>query len=314
MERRLPVLSGLYVILTLVLAAVSSCSSGDNIVGGGDPVEISGVIISIDTFLPAQGVVVYLLDNEDKYASEPTGADGVFSITLPADSQFLLVTDDADASTDNWFPLINFEYARPIVGGAMSDVQIHACPQKGASTAPSAGGSIAVFDNFLANSDDQDYGNLFGPTTSAGAAGILSLLFIQAPPSSFMTIFTDGMSVTMDETTSFGPIGYVDGTKVFNQMFAADTSLGPDILLPTTTTATGPFGWVASFGKADFSDKNINVTIADSDSTRALNFGGPYAIPVRPGTLTLALFGLVNGTATTAQAALCAIGFSQVGC
>src|SRR6266436_967775 len=90
---------GCLLFIFALLSVLGGCSSGDNIVGSGEMVTISGVAINLDTFQPAKGVEVYLLDHRADYHSQATGADGVFEISLPVGTKFLLVTDDPQDST-----------------------------------------------------------------------------------------------------------------------------------------------------------------------------------------------------------------------
>src|SRR3989304_4660598 len=85
-----------------VLASVSGCSSGSGIVGEGQPVSVSGVLLNLDTFELVPNAKVYVLDNEATY-SATTDANGQWSMTVPSGTLYQFVTDDADNAAENLF-------------------------------------------------------------------------------------------------------------------------------------------------------------------------------------------------------------------
>ena len=261
--------------------------NGDNIVGSGSLVTVSGFVLSIDNGAPALGTRVYLLDNEDKY-SAVIDANAQYSIDLPAGSDMLLVVDDADPAltgpAGSWFKLLNYDviFQPTVPEGGLNGYLIHGCPQTKGQTL----GSIAVWDNYLANGDDAN-GNLFSVTNSDNAS-IISCVFLQSTNGQFSSI--ENMSVTIDESDYF--VAYARFENVFSPG-GPDATLGPNAYYPASRIETDPSGFITSFVTSRTDE--ITLNIIDSDQSRGLSFKTPNSVPVRPNMITLLLPGAVDG-------------------
>jgi hypothetical protein len=149
-------------------------------------------------------------------------------------------------------------------------------------------GSIAVMNQYLANIDDQINGDMFVPTDVTQTSGILTMIFLGCENQSNLVLGYPGMAVTTN-TPAF-PIGYAESN-------ALTTSCSLTPFVEPAATATTTSGWVLSFGDPAYASGTIELTIADTVSTRAFDFTSPYEIPVRPATLTAVFAGAIDGVA-----------------
>lgn len=274
-------LSRLLFLASIVL--FSACGSGDDSAGTGDPVTVSGIVANIDDGSIAEGVKVYLIDHESDIVSETTtGADGAFSVEVPAGSDFLLVTDDFDSADDAWIPTINFDpIHKATIEEATSDIIIHACPKSSGTQK----GSVAALDNYLENATEN--AGLFDVTSVATGKGVL-LVFIESNSGGFG--LTTGISLESDDTDC--KVGYVSPTAFYDENLIPDPALGPNAFLPSTTESTDGSGTAAIFCS---DSSSFQMTLSDTDTARALDFGGPYDVPVRTGAVTLVIGGSIDG-------------------
>lgn len=311
-----------------------SCSSnGNSILGDGAAVEVSGTVYNVDTSQPVGNVKVYLLDNEEDY-STTTDSNGAFSMQIPSGSKFVLVTDDGDdATTDEWIAVANHELFTPDIDAAITNYRIHACPRTGKSvggwdtllTAVFGGGhtpaeglsSVEVWDNFLANSADSD--TLFsGVTSAATSKGIISMVVLNGDTvDPFQPYVADLKIETTDST--FGPIAYLDALQIFNLSLAGsgilyqDAAQGPDIALASATKST-VLSQIASFGKPGFSGDSVGLTFANEGSTTITGLPSTATAYVKPGMISLFLWGVDAGAAVNFETAICAFNPAAPGC
>src|ERR1043166_5076416 len=162
------------------------CSSSDTI-------TLSGVVINIDTFAPADEVRVSVLDsnlNAIASSTAATATDGVFSVKIPKSALPLtpvwIETSNFNGSND-WFPFINVDPALNTINGD-TEMLIHACPaelsSKGWATDTTVVpgthlGSVAVWDRYLASTPGSTkYPNRNNVFTTKG---VVSGLFFMNP-------------------------------------------------------------------------------------------------------------------------------------
>jgi hypothetical protein len=267
------------------IAMLSNCSSGGSIAGDGDLVTVSGVVFDIDRYEPAEGVVVYLLDNRDKYASEPTGADGEYSIKVPAGSTFVLTTDDADdagAGTDGmWYPLINMDNYS---AGATIDEDteawpVHACP----TIANKDDGSVFKYNNFIENATES--AGFYGDATVEDNAGIIvwSINWLLVDEDDNVTWDTMTGNTVAFDSEKF-PTGYVD----IDAWGAGDANL----LQEDGGTAMDEQGLAIAIGDPSFDGKTVEATFVTTDDQPA---NSPFEVIVRPNHMSYVQPNTING-------------------
>ncbi|HLG20878.1 MAG TPA: hypothetical protein VI895_13820 [Bdellovibrionota bacterium] len=266
-------------LAALALSAFAVACSDDD----GAPVTITGVLADIDTAALVEGAKVYLIDAEGTLETEaPSAADGTFSLTVPSGSAGILVTDDFDSGGTSYIPLINYLAPEGIVTfDADTDVGlIHVCP---AGTGGDQG-TVASINNYLAAGSPA----LFTPATIASSAGVLGAVFVQANSGAFG--LTDQISVASN--TADCPVGYINGPNFYDESLVPQPELGPNIFQDggtATDAASGTLFSVCAGGDS------VEITLTDNDAGRALDFGGPYVVPVRPNSVSLLIFGSVDG-------------------
>ncbi len=272
----------------LIALALGCLSCGEKHPTEPELVRISGHVTNVDTRQRAPGVRVRLLDTD--YADEvATGTDGAYALRIPKGSDLLLVAEDFDPQQHVWFPVINVDLPIQRADQDIDDWPVHACPVSHAPTH----GSVASWDNYLANGDGAN-GDLFVPTSSAASSGILSVLVVQAVSNDCTLWQVDGVRFHSD--TPFFPDGYVRADHIFGPSLGTpDPALGPDIMFPSTRADTDSSGWYLSFGDPAFSGTEVTLTVSDAKPGRGLAFSSPWVLPVRPGTITLALAAVIDG-------------------
>ena len=278
----------------LVGFAVLSCCD-DCPTTSQELVTVSGIVNNIDA-LPnasvpnaAKGVRVSQFGTgfSDIVA---TGDDGRFAIQVPKGTQLLLMTDDFDDTNDEWFPLINADYPGMYASEDMENLIIHACPQ----TSGMEPGSVAAWDNFLANWDD-NHGDQFAPTSAAESGGIISFVLTHSEVDTSTNMRRCGpkAGVQISLNSDAFPVCYADPTKFGTPGIGPDPNAGPDICYPPGKQSSGP-GPVFSFGAPSSSSTRVLATFADTIASRGIQFKSPYPIPVQPGTITLLFVGSVD--------------------
>lgn len=265
-------------------ALVLGCSDDDENPVGPQMITISGTVRNIDTATPAAGVRVTLF--ESPYSdTRPTGTDGKYSIQVPAGSKLLLYTDDFDLGTDAWFPLINTDVPTITVDQLSAADRaawpIHCCPQ----THAPAVGSVAFWDDYLANADNQTGGDIYAAETCARSGGIVSIVFANC--SSGVLGFLDSMAVSTSSAAF--PMGYMR-----EEVWLFGTEQGPNVAHPAGWTGTDSCGIAASIGDSSATDSILTLTITDLKSSRGF-IAGPYDVPVRHGTISLILATSIDG-------------------
>lgn len=272
-------------LVVIALSTVSSglivaCSDEDNGTGPDeDLVTITGTVINVDTGEVAEGVRVSLLDTvymDDR----PTGGDGGFVLRVPRGSQLVLHTDDFEASTDEWFALINVETPQPVAHDNISGFITHCCPNsKGEDF-----GSIAVWDAYLTNEDDMN-GDIFDSEISEQTDGIISPLFIECNKLEFLP--PDGFGVEANGVEFV----YFDNDSTF----AADPPMSPDRVrhVHFGADATDLSGWAAAF--VEGGQTEVELSITDRRGDRGWSFDSPIVVPTRPATITLVWLLMVDG-------------------
>jgi hypothetical protein len=280
------------VVVVLSLAPLGGCDCKDST--GIQFVTIRGQVYNVDTLMPAEGVRVSLLDTG--YADAvATDMNGNYVIKIPKGTVLALVTDDFNSMNDDWFPLINFDGPPVTATANIDNWQIHACPR----TAPPQVGSVAIWDNYLANADDQSNGDLFEPPSCALSGGVISYLFVECRGGTLL--FSDSMAVSIP-TQGF-PIGFVR-----KEWFATkDPTLGPACVYPGSRTVTDSCGWMVSFGDTAVAARSATVNVAEGRVSRGLSYPGSVEVPVRPGMITIVIEASIDGVpATIREVAMCA--------
>lgn len=230
------------------------CSSSEGILGSGDLVTVSGTVINIDTFNPAVGVRVYLIDHETDF-NTVTDDLGAFSIDIPVGTEFVLVTDDLDSTTNDWFPTANIEIFKPKIDASFSGYQIHACPDVNGAQgwnsvlddqigmdsvyvanlsmnpfeATTPKGTLAIWNNYI---DNVSSDTLFPEVTSLATSAIISSAVYNYSDSisnevasfSRASFNAPNIKYTIDKSDTFGPIIYTDATK-YSETAVANTAL-----------------------------------------------------------------------------------------
>ncbi len=267
----------------LVLGTAAGC--GDDSSTSVDLVTVRGIVRAIDTGVPAPNTKVTLLGTS--YSSPETGTDGAYVIRIPRGSKLELYTDDFSPSmADESFPLINVDVPAIVASANIDDWSIHTCPQ----TAAPGAGSVAIWDQYLALADDQNYGDRYVSTTSAATSGVVSILAwgceggAQANPTGLEFDF---------ESPAF-PVGYGKWKFMANNL---DPAVGTDLLYPVDRAVCDTSGWVLSWGDPAFTGTTVRTTVRDTSSARGLAFVSPFDIPVRPGTISLVWYCYVDGQA-----------------
>lgn len=277
-----------FVFVAITLLFIACDNDGRKIMGEEDLVTVSGFVLSIDNGAPALGTKVYLLDHEDEY-SAIVDENSQYSIQVPVGSRLLLVVDDASPSSSgiagNWYRLLNYDpiFRETVPEGGLANHLIHGCPQTKGQTI----GSIAVWDNYLANGDEVN-GDLFNVNNTDNAS-IISGVFLQVVNDQFSLI--ENMTATIDKSDFF--IAYARFQNVFNQDRLPDASLGPHVYHPADRNKTDVSGFFTSFVTSRTDE--ITLNIIDADRNRQLGFKSPNSVPVRPNTITLILPGAIDG-------------------
>ena len=332
-------------LLTLLpLAALQVGCSNDSILGSGDLVTVSGFVNNIDTLFPAADVKVYLYNFENEY-NTTTASDGSFSLKVPVGTRFILVTDDEDgASKDNWFKTANFEIYKPEVDEGFSNYFIHACPtiasdfgvnsiiettnfvgfdtatQTRAVEKTSEKGSVAVWKEFLANTDASD---TYFPDVNkvSDASGIVSMVIWQYSPTTGYLASAPKIQVTSNSEDDFGPIVYTNGLEFFKAdadnmdadlcdaflpgkiavADAEDATVGiicnggdsPDC----SKTQTNEYSLVWSFGKPTFEKKSVTLSFKNKDTSgdrEITNMPDDLEVFVEPNMISLILWTILD--------------------
>jgi hypothetical protein len=247
-------------------------------------VTIRGIVRDIDFGLPAAGVKVSLYADPTYADVVETGTDGRYSIQVPAGSPLVLYTDDFDPGADAWFPLINCDV--PVLNvdqlpqADRDDWPIHACIH----TVPGQPGSVASWDDYLANWDDPNNGDIFNAASSANSGGIIVTLNFGCDDATFAP--HDSMSISTSSAAF--PVAY---WKLDHIM----TFTGPDVFHPSSRTVTDGFPVSVSFGDSNATETSALLTFADMKAGRNLAWQ-PYTCPVRKGTISLVWSLSIDGT------------------
>lgn len=262
------------------LLAICACDDNPEAPDAGvEMVTIAGTVFNIDLGVPAEGILVRLLDTSHADVAA-TGSDGRFELQVPKGSELILSTDDPDGATDNWIQLINVDVPLMVANENILDWLTHACPQTSGGTY----GSVAIWDRYLAEADDSN-GDCFEPLRQADAPGGLTVVFAGCESGAF-TLHAD---MSLEITDPACPVGYVDATK--KHPANMDATQGPEMFYPCTQDRTDDSGWALSFCDTTFTGSTVTVTFTDLDLGRNLAFETPITVPVRPGAMTL-MFGL----------------------
>jgi len=271
-------------IVMLSLVLVFPACEDDSGTAVDPMVTVAGVVRNVDDGSFAQGVRVRLWNTS--YADDvPTGSDGTYELKVPRGSKLLLFTDDFDAGDDVWFPLVNCDPVPVYANDDMLDVPIHCCPK---TVSPNPG-SVAIWDNYLANCDDTENGDMFEPHSSAAAKGIFSSLVVSD------CSFTLADSINVVTGTPGAPIGYINENVV--SFAPAPVASECNIFHPASVSQTGSLGYSQGFFDDSFVGSTITVTVTDNDAARNIDFPASIEVPVAPGTISLLVICVWNGKA-----------------
>ncbi|MEZ4655521.1 MAG: hypothetical protein R3E12_18510 [Candidatus Eisenbacteria bacterium] len=317
------------------VAVVALLAAGCNEDKDSRFVAISGYVSNIDTLDPAQGVVVSLLGDGERFHSYPTGSDGLFRMEVPKGTAFEFVTNDfegLDSDTvgttpcvaNDWITLINVD---PVLRSIEEDIEvvIHACPTPESSQAWLGGtqklGSVAIWQNFLENSSTaSEY------TTAPNVWGRnLTFIHLGTPPNDDLGVsLAHIVNVSVENIEkSFGKLGYWDVNHCFNFAYPTlenrgvqDPAVGPDIFIPGAT-ANGPgISLVTGFANEDYSSDFVTLMLSDANPNRSIDFSGvsPVLVPLRQGATTMVTLGAVDNRIAPLTEGMCAGELTNVGC
>jgi len=299
------------------------------------------MVANIDTYAPSGDVIVFLLDHENEYVSEPTGANGRFFLEVPLGSPNFLVTNDwagLDRDTpsgssvkDDWLTFINVDPMVPVLDRDM-EFLIHGCPTEGSpktwlggrdsTGAPNGLGSAAIWMNFLKNSEmASDY------TDATDLSGQIMAFFHAGTPGNeelgFVEYQITGVSVGVAEA-SFGVVGYWSDPDVFNWYdypgipdgVVQNAALGPDIFVPDAIASGPGHSLTTIFGRTTYSADTITLTFADTRPERSIDFSqvSPLTVPVRKAATTFIVMGSVDNQVTPLLDGMCAANWSPLPC
>jgi hypothetical protein len=244
-------------------------------------VTIAGVVMDIDKQVPAVGIRVSQLGTSYSDAVA-TGTDGAFEIKVPKGTPLALRTDDFYAGrTNKWVPLINVDWPNVVANRDMLDELIHACPFTQCATSPDTSGSVAIWDVYL-QEGDQNNGDMFVPTSTAIASGTIVISIWTCDNGQASDV--PGFSVTSN-VPEF-PFCYINKDKLFFPDFAL-CSNGLDFVFPPSQTSTDDWGHAYSWGDPAYTGNSVKLTMTDTDPQRGLDWQSPFEVPVRPGEITL---------------------------
>lgn len=303
------------------LALVSCSDDGDGDSCSDGLCTVSGTVFNIEDQGGgvAPGVKVYLQSNPT--VATTADANGNFTLEVPEGSANVLVTDDADGSSENlWFPTINYEVPVKAAFDSNTTVEIHACPEADASEDAIVNATIRSLDAYLATG-----GSVFEPASMADAKGALVVV----------ANILDNQDKCAFNGFDFGTEGYDAGTDVsaFGVTAGTGTSLGicsfGACVDPETGYVTAELGAPEDFidvtltGEGEMGPSGIAYILADdnfSASTAAVAIGSTnrsyfdrtFDVPFEEGAITVLLLNEVNG----AQATIAELnaGFAAGGC
>jgi hypothetical protein len=276
------------VALVGVMSFIGPSCGDDEIIHKDAMVTIAGMVVNVDTGDPQPGMRVTLLGTSfsDDVA---TGTDGAYELRVPRGSKLVFVADDFSKSQDDFIPLINVDLPPVVANTDMLNFLVHCCPRT--QCGPDTWGSIAFFDEYLQNGD-QDNGDMFVPTSTAAAGGAIGVFYNSCTNAVENPL--DGLSFTTN-TTEF-PICYIIGDSLLQGPLLneyAKCSATPDIAYPASHAATDWGGVAFSWGDPAFTGNTVELSITDTKN--ALPFRSPFDVPVRPGALTLLWVSAVDG-------------------
>ncbi len=273
----------LIVLLTLTLLVPACDDTSTNEPGQRDLVTVAGIVRNVDTFEPAPGVRVRLLDSS--YADAvATGTDGAYELKVPRNSKLILVTDDFDTNVDEWYPVINVDFPPVTADRDMLDWPIHSCPQSIGQPI----GSLAVYENYLKDQDDAN-GDIFPAKSMNEAAGTLFVGFWLCENGG---VRDSGYSFGVKSDSNDFPFAF-QNTCVLRCGW--DVTCNPVMHPSTATACDDSVGNAISFGAPSFSGTTVTVTLCDTLSTRNLEWTRDVQLPVRKGALTLAFPCAIDG-------------------
>ena len=269
------------IVLVLIALLLPACEDDSTSGGPVELVTIAGVVRNVDDASTAVGVRVRQWGTT--YADDvATGTDGAFELKVPRGTKLTLYTDDFNSTTDVWFPLINVDIVPIVANDDVLDLPIHACPR----LPPGDTGSLPIWDRYLLSCDDTENGDLFEPTSSNEAGGVVAILTPNACD------FAGYDSLTCDLGVPEAPMGYMSTILGWtNQGTPYSTTC--NVFEPGSVTQTSVIGWAQSFLDETSSHSRLTLTVTDN-STRGLVF--PSAeVPVAKGVISLLLVGVIDG-------------------
>jgi hypothetical protein len=212
---------------------------------------------------------------------------------VPRGTNFVTHTDDFDPNDDNWFPLINSEVPGGMVINAdTSGILIHACPNE--SYFPE--GSAAAWNRQLGACADPSRQIAPNVSTSENSGGVLVLLVDHCEDTasnSWAGVIDTRWSVDHPQLSQ---IGWARGEWLpgGDTCWWSDAACADCILEPINDgTNTGSLLGFA-FADEDFAGGEVDVVFEELDATRGFT-NGTFAVPLEPGTITLAWFQALEG-------------------
>lgn len=286
------------VVVYFFVVMLGGCDE-ENVVPEVEMVTISGIVRSIETGMPAPGIKVSLFTDMTFADDVATGSDGAYIIEVPKNSRIWLQTDDFSPIDEVYIPTINVDIPAINASSDITDWSIHCCPW----SSPPGRGSVAIWDDYLANCDDVNYGDIYPALSSEQSGGIVAVLFTGCEAGQMATY--DGISVSFG--SAMAPVSYVDENVVQFDQEGYPVSTDCNIFYaPGARDMTDSMAWAHCFVDPAFGGDRLTITITDNDASRGLVFATPIDIPVAPGTLTLLLPGVIDGVTGATFKELCA--------
>jgi hypothetical protein len=288
----------LNVLLALPLFLAISCSDSGNKVkpGTGELVTVSGIVATLDNLSPAADACVFLLDN-DQYISEPTNANGEYSIQVPAGSPFLLTVDDCTDRMQNnkgkYYPTINADTVfLATIDEAKEGWPLHV----GTNISLVADGANATWENYFDNATISP--DIFDPIASVYDPNLAGFIFLgtffintnDTLPNYPFEAFQIGQTFSAGDSNC--PVGYINNPTTFDANGFPKPSLGPNVF-QENGTVTDISGNALSFCKSGAAD-TLTLTLTSPGRTPEV---AEYAdIPIRPFTCTVVFPASIDGT------------------
>jgi hypothetical protein len=259
-------------------------------------VTVSGAVATLDDLSPAPDACVFVLDQDDTYISEPTNAQGEFTIEVPAGTPFLLTVDDCTNRMQNnmgtYYPTINAD----VIWEATIDENKEGWPlHVGTNISAVADGANATWENYFDNATVE--ADKFDPIQSVYDEDLAGFVFfgsfwINTSSMTFFEDFQTGQSVAISDANC--PVGYINNGTTFDVNGYPDPTLGPNVLQDGGTSTDGS-GNVISFCNGD-AGETVDITLTSPGNTVQDEETTYSNIPIRDSACTVLFPASIDGT------------------